>query len=205
MKPQFWNKGKIYLSKKDKILKKIIHNYEKEYLVINSNYYHCLLNSIIGQQISVKAANSIKRKFFSLKKNINPKTVMNIKIKDFKNAGLSKQKILYVNNISKFYIKNESFFKDINNFNEIKIKENLIKIKGVGDWTINMFLIFSLGRLNIFPKNDLGLLKAIANSCNKKLPLSDEYLNYLNKKWSPYCTIATWYLWRSLDPIPVSY
>ncbi len=205
MKPKFWNKGNLYLSKKDRVLKSIISTYQNEYLSINKNYFHCLLNSIIGQQISVSAANSIKRRFFSLKKNINPISISTIKTKSLREVGLSRQKILYINNISEFFIRNKKFIKNINKFSEVETREKLISIKGVGEWTADMFLIFGLGKSNIFPKGDLGFLKAISINYKKNLPLTNNYLNLLFNKWTPYNTLATWYLWRSLDPIPISY
>ena len=205
MKPKFWNKGKLYLSNKDQVLKSIISVYPNEYLLINNNYFHCLLNSVIGQQISVKAANSIKRRFFLLKKNINPINIFSIKIKSLREVGLSKQKISYINNIAKFFVQNKKFIWNINNYNEIEIKEKLISIKGVGEWTVDMFLIFGLGKLNVFPRGDLGFLKAISIAYKKKLPHTEKYLELLYNKWAPYNTIATWYLWRSLDPLPVNY
>ena len=107
MKPKFWNKGILYLSKKDRVLKSIIASYPNEYLTINSNYFHCLLNSIIGQQISVSAATSIKKRFFSLNKNINPSNVMQIKNQSFSKVGLSKQKISYIKNIANFFLENK--------------------------------------------------------------------------------------------------
>ena len=205
MKPKYWNKGKIYLSKNDKVLKNLINNFPKESLKLNPNYYHALLNSIIGQQISVAAANSVKQKFFNLNKNMTPKKLLNFENKSLKMTGLSKQKIQYIKNISTFFLENKSFIKNINQYDENRIKEQLINIKGVGNWTIDMFLIFSLGHSNIAPKGDLGFNKAISKLYNKKLPISDRYLNNLYKLWSPYNSMATWYLWRSLDPIPVSY
>ena len=205
MKPKFWNKGKFYLSKKDIVLKSIILTYPDEYLSINNNYFHCLINSIIGQQISVSAANSIKIKFFSLKKNINPNSILKTKIKLLKEVGLSKQKISYIINISNFFIDNKKFFKNIENYSDLEITEKLISIKGIGKWTADMFLINGLGKLNVFPKGDLGFLKAISISYNKKLPISEKNLSKLYNSWKPFNTIATWYLWRSLDPLPISY
>ena len=205
MKPRFWNKGILYLSKKDRVLKSIISSYPNEYLTINSNYFHCLLNSIIGQQISVSAATAIKKRFFSLNKNINPKNVMQINTKSFSKVGLSKQKISYIKNIASFFLENKQFVKNINNYSEIEIEKKLIEIKGIGPWTINMFFIFGLGKSDIFPKGDLGFLKAISISYKEKLPFSENQLKKLYNKWTPYNTIATWYLWRSLDPLPVSY
>ena len=205
MKPKYWSKGKTYLSNKDKVLKKIITNYNKEYLELSNNLFHSLINSIIGQQISVLAAKSIKIKLFSLKKNLTPKTLIKINDKSFRQCGLSRQKILYIKNISFFFIKNNNFIKNIDKFSNEEIRNKLIEIKGIGNWTIDMFLIFSIGASNIFPDGDLGFLKAISKHYKKDLPLNDKFLSTLFKRWSPYSSMATWYLWRSLDPIPVSY
>ena len=205
MKPKYWNKGKQYLSNKDKVLKKLIQTYKNEYLDLNSNYFHSLINSIIGQQISVSAADSMKTKFFKLKINITPLTVSKLRTTDLRNCGLSRQKILYIRNISTFFLRNKNFIKNINKFSEEEIYNNLIKIKGVGNWTIHMFLMFSYGSSNIFPTGDLGFLKAISKLYKTQLPISERKLKLLYKKWSPYSSQATWYLWRSLDPIPVNY
>ena len=205
MKPKYWNKGKIYLSNKDKVLKKLIQTYRNEYLILNSNYFHSLINSIIGQQISVSAADSMKTKFFKLKRNITPQTVSKLRTTDLQKCGLSRQKILYIRNISKFFLQNKKFIKNITKSSEEEIYNNLIEIKGVGNWTIHMFLMFSYGSSNIFPTGDLGFLKAISKLYKVQLPISERKLKLLYKKWSPYSSQATWYLWRSLDPIPVNY
>jgi len=205
MKPKYWNKGIIYLSNKDKVLKKIIDQFPKQSLILNDNSFHALINSIIGQQISVSAANSMKKKLFALKKNITPRTIKNIKKIDLKKCGLSKQKILYINNIADFFIENKKFIYEIDKAKDQYIREKLIEIKGIGNWTVDMFLIFTHGSSNIFPTGDLGFIKAISKHYKKDLPLDDNFLSTLLKRWSPYSSIATWYLWRSLDPIPVSY
>ena len=205
MKPKYWNKGKIYLSNKDKVLKKLIQTYRNEYLNLNFKYFHSLINSIIGQQISVSAADSMKTKFFKLKRNITPQTVSKLRTTDLRKCGLSRQKILYIRNISKFFLQNKKFIKNINKSSEEEIYNNLIEIKGVGNWTIHMFLMFSYGSSNIFPTGDLGFLKAISKLYKVQLPISERKLKLLYKKWSPYSSQATWYLWRSLDPIPVNY
>ena len=205
MKPRYWNKGKSFLSNKDKVLKTIIERFSNENLKINSNHYHALLNSIIGQQISVSAASVIKNRFFNLHRNITPINVLKFNEDTLKLCGLSRQKISYIYNISTFFLKNKKFIANINSFDDNKIKEKLITIKGVGSWTVDMFLLFSLGSPNIFPSGDLGFIKAISKLYKKKLPLKESYLKRLNNRWSPYCSLATWYLWRSLDPIPISY
>ena len=205
MKPKYWNKGKFYLSNKDKVLKKIIDQFSNQSLQLNDNSFHALINSIIGQQISVSAANSMKKKLFVLKKNITPRTIKNIKKNDLRKCGLSKQKILYINNIADFFLLNKEFINKLDKVNDLEIREKLIQIKGIGNWTIDMFLIFTLGSSNIFPSGDLGFVKAISKHYKKDLPISEKFLSKLYKRWSPYSSIATWYLWRSLDPIPVSY
>ena len=192
MKPKFWNRGKLYLSNKDKVLNKIILQFPNEHMTI-------------GQQISVSAASSIKKKFFSLDDNITPTKIIKINNRLIKKCGLSKQKTEYINNISIFFLKNKKFIKQIHNYEDKFIRNKLIQIKGVGNWTIDMFLIFSLGFNNIFPEGDLGFLKAISKAYNKNIPLDKNYLNKLKKRWSPYNSLATWYLWRSLDPLPISY
>ena len=205
MKPKYWNKGIIYLSNKDKVLKKIIDQFPEQSLNLNDNSFHALINSIIGQQISVSAANSMKKKLFALKKNITPRTIKNIRKIDLKKCGLSKQKILYINNIADFFVENKKFIYEIDKSEDQYIREKLIEIKGIGNWTVDMFLIFTQGSANIFPTGDLGFIKAISKHYKKDLPLDDNFLSTLLKRWSPYSSIATWYLWRSLDPIPVSY
>ena len=205
MKPKYWNKGKIHLSNKDKVLKKIIDQFSNQSLQLNDNSFHALVNSIIGQQISVSAANSMKKKLFALKKNITPRTIKNLKKNDLKKCGLSKQKILYINNIADFFLQNKEFVNQLNKANDLEIREKLIEIKGIGNRTVDMFLIFTHGSSNIFPSGDLGFLKAISKHYKKDLPLNDKFLSTLFKRWSPYSSMATWYLWRSLDPIPVSY
>ena len=205
MKPKYWNRGKLYLSNKDKVLKKIILQFPKEHMTINTNHYHSLIKSIIGQQFSVNAASSIKKKFFSLDNNITPTKIIKINNRLIKKCGLSKQKTEYINNISIFFLKNKKFIKQIHNYEDEFIRNKLIQIKGVGNWTIDMFLIFSLGFNNIFPEGDLGFLKAISKAYNKNIPLDKNYLNKLKKRWSPYNSLATWYLWRSLDPLPINY
>lgn len=205
MKPEYWNKGKSFLSKNDKVLKSIINRFPKEGLILNDNYYHALLNSIIGQQISVSAANAINKRFFKLSKKIVPKNVKFFKDNSLRECGLSRQKILYIQNITNFFLINKIFFKDIKKYSEIEIKEKLISIKGVGNWTADMFLLFSYGSSDVFPQGDLGFVKAISKLYRKDLPLNEVYLKKLQKRWSPYNSVATWYLWRSIDPIPVSY
>ena len=193
------------LKKKDKILKKIINTYKSEKLKSKKDPFLTLAKSITGQQISVKAANSIWLKLEKKIKKINPNGILKLKKSEIAACGFSKQKINYLHNLSIFFKNNKNIEKKWKNLEDEKIIEDLIKIKGIGKWTAEMFLIFYLLRPNIFPQSDIGLLKAISINYNLKYPLNDKVINKFKKKWVPWSTVATWYLWRSLDPIPVKY
>ena len=204
-KLHYWNKALIHLKQKDKILAKIILHHKSDYLLISNDKYTSLLRAIIGQQISVKAAHSIWLKFSKKYNKINPKKIADEKNYNLKKLGLSRQKVLYVKNISHYFLENKKRIKNWHQLSDEEVIQDLITIKGIGIWTAEMFLMFSLGRPNIFPINDLGFLKAISINYNKSLPLNKKFLDKLKKKWDPWCSVATWYLWRSIDPIPVNY
>ena len=156
-------------------------------------------------QAIIKNKLSSKKNFIYLKRNITPRTIKNINKTSLRKCGLSKQKILYINNIADFFLINKEFVNQMHKIDDQEIRNKLIEIKGIGNWTVDMFLLFTHGSSNIFPSGDLGFLKAISKHYKKNLPLNDKFLLTLFKRWSPYSSMATWYLWRSLDPIPVSY
>ena len=200
-----WLIAKNNLIKKDKILKKIINKYKSEKLQSKKNAFLTLAKSITGQQISVKAANSIWQKLEKKLKKINSKSILKLKKNEIAKCGFSKQKVNYLLNLAIFFEKNKNIEKKWKKIEDEKIIEDLVKIKGIGRWTAEMFLIFYLLRPNIFPSADLGLLKAISINYNLKYPLKDSEIKKFKKKWEPWSTVATWYLWRSLDPISVKY
>jgi DNA-3-methyladenine glycosylase II len=194
-----------YLKKKDKILEKIINKYKSEKLKSKKNAFLTLAKSITGQQISVKVANSIWQKLEKKLKKVNPNNILKLKKNEIAKCGFSKQKINYLSNLAIFFEKNNNLEKKWKKQEDEKIIEDLIQIKGIGRWTAEMFLIFYLLRPNVFPCADVGLLKAISINYNLKYPLDDSEIKKFKEKWSPWSTVATWYLWRSLDPIPVKY
>jgi len=200
-----WKLATNDLIKKDKILKKIINKYKSEKLQSKKNAFLTLAKSITGQQISVKAANSIWQKLEKKLKKINSKSILKLKKNEIAKCGFSKQKVNYLLNLAIFFEKNKNIEKKWKKIEDEKIIEDLVKIKGIGRWTAEMFLIFYLLRPNIFPSADLGLLKAISINYNLKYPLKDSEIKKFKKKWEPWSTVATWYLWRSLDPISVKY
>ena len=193
------------LKKKDKILKEIINKYKSEKLHSKKNAFLTLAKSITGQQISVKAANSIWLRLEKKIKKIDPSNILKIKINEIKKCGFSKQKANYIFNLANFFKKNKNIENKWEKIEDEEVIDDLIKIKGIGRWTAEMFLIFYLLRPNIFPSADIGLLKAISINYNLKYPLKNSDIKKFKKKWIPWSTVATWYLWRSLDPVPVKY
>ena len=193
------------LKKKDKILKKIINRYKPEQLKSKKNAFLTLAKSITGQQISVKAANSIWQKLEKKLKKVNPNNILKLKKIEIARCGFSKQKINYLLNLANFFQKSKNIEIKWKRIEDEKVIEDLVKIKGIGRWTAEMFLIFYLLRPNIFPSTDIGLLRAISINYNLKYPLKNSDIKKFKRKWIPWSTVATWYLWRSLDPVPVKY
>ena len=203
-KPLYWNNAKKYLSKKDKILAKLILQY-KGSLVSRDDAYYSLLKSIVGQQISIAAANSVWKKLEKKARKIRPLKICKLSKRQLSSCGLSRQKIEYIRIITKKFVDKTICVKKLKQLNDEEAIKYLTTIKGVGKWTAEMFLFFNQLRPNIFPIQDIGLLRAISIHYKTKYPPSSHKLNYFKDKWSPYCTVATWYLWRSIDPVPVKY
>ena len=203
-KPKYWGLAKKTLSKKDKVLKKIIKMY-KGNLVSRSDPFFSLCKSIVEQQISVQAANSVWKKLFLKSKKITPKNILSLNKRQLSSCGLSRQKIEYLKILSKKFKDKSIDIKKLKKMSDEDAIKYLIQIKGVGRWTAEMFLFFNQLRPNIFPIQDIGLLKAISKNYKIKYPPSSTKLSSLKKTWSPYATVATWYMWRSIDPVPVKY
>ena len=205
-KPSYWNKAKSTLSKKDKVMKKLINSYKDGALITRSDIFYSLCKSIIGQQISVAAANSVFSKFEkSCKGKINPKNVNKLSFQTLKKCGLSRQKVRGIKDLAKKIIKNEFKPHLIKKMNDEEAIEYLSNLRQIGRWSAEMILLFTFNRSNIWPLQDIGLLRAISNNYKKKYFPPKTFLNKLYKKFSPYCSVATWYLWRSIDDEPIQY
>ena len=204
--PNYWYKAKTHLMKKDKVMKKIIRKYSDKNLTTRRNVFLSLCKSIIGQQISVAAANSVFSKFkLTCKGKINPKKVNLITTSKLKKCGLSRQKVKGIKELSKKFL-NKSFNpKLINNMSDEEAIEYLSSLRQIGKWSAEMILLFTYNRPNIWPIQDIGLLRAISNNYKKKYFPPKNFVNKLNIKFSPYCSVATWYLWRSIDNEPIQY
>ena len=207
--PKYWNEAKKYLSKKDKIMSRLIDGYKspsEKILTTRKDIFYSLCKSIIGQQISVAAANSVFNKFRLLCKNkIKPKVVIKIKVSDLKKCGLSKQKAKGIQELAKKFI-NRSFNPNlIKKMNDEDAIVYLSQLRQIGRWSAEMILLFTYNRSDIWPIQDIGLLRAISNNYNKKYFPPKTFVEKLKMKFSPYCSVATWYLWRSIDNEPIQY
>jgi len=204
--PPYWNKAKKYLSKKDIKMKNLIKNYTDANLTTRKDVFFSLCKSIIGQQISVAAANSVFLKFKKkCKGKINPKNVYCLKFYDLKKCGLSKQKVKGIRELSKKFLDKSFNPALINKMNDEEAIEYLSELRQIGRWSAEMILLFTFNRSNIWPIQDIGLLRAISKNFNKKYLPPKKFVFDLQKKYSPYCSVATWYLWRSIDNEPIQY
>ena len=204
--PKYWSRAKKILSKKDKVMKKLINDYKDGSLVTRNDVFFSLCKSIIGQQISVAAANSVFLRFKKKCKNkINARTVSKLSFSSLKSCGLSKQKVKGIKDLAKRTL-NKTFKPSlINKMTDEEAIEYLSDLRQIGRWSAEMILLFTFNRSNIWPLQDIGLLRAISNNYNKKYFPPKIFLNKLYKKFTPYCSVATWYLWRSIDNEPIQY
>ena len=207
--PKYWNKAKKYLSKKDKVISKLIKNYKspsETILTTRKDIFFSLCKSIIGQQISVAAANSVFLKFKKKCNNkINAKIVSKLTFSQLKSCGLSRQKVLGIKNLAK-QINKKSFKPNlIAKMDDEDAIIYLSSLKQIGRWSAEMILLFTYNRSNIWPIQDIGLLRAISKNYKKKYLPPEKFVRLLKKRFSPYCSVATWYLWRSIDPEPIQY
>ena len=204
--PVYWYKAKKILSRRDPIIRKIIKKYKKGFLATRNDPFFSLCRTIVGQQVSVASADSIWSKFAKkCKKNIKPKVVLKISSRVLKSAGLSRQKISYLKIISKAFESKSFNVREIKKMNDADAIEYITKLKGLGVWSAEMFLMFNLNRPDIFPVKDIGLLKAISKNYKVSYPPSKKCLEKISKLHSGYRTVLTWYMWRSIDPSDVEY
>ena len=204
--PAYWNKAKKYLSKKDIVIKHLVSKYKDGHLITRNDVFFSLCKSIIGQQISVAAANSVFIRFKKKCKNkITARTVNKLSSISIKSCGLSRQKVKGIKELSKKII-NKTFKPNlIKKMNDEEAIEYLSNLRQIGRWSAEMILLFTFNRSNIWPLQDIGLLRAISNNYKKKYYPPQAFLDKLYKNFTPYCSVATWYLWRSIDDEPIQY
>ena len=205
MKPKWWNKGKTYLYKRDKVMKKLLSIY-KGHLTTRNNFFYSLTRSITSQQISVSAADSVFSKFEKkCKGKINPKIVSRLTITDLRRCGLSRMKALGIKSLADKILDRSFNPKLIKKMSDEEAINYLSSLRQIGRWSSEMVLIFFYNRPNIWPVQDIGLLRAISNNYKKRYLPPKSFVNKLQKKFSPYCTLAVMALWYSVDNEPVQY
>lgn len=203
--PNYWEKAIAYLAESDRILADIIAGYPDESLKKNNNPFGTLVKAIVGQQISVKAAAKISERLESNIGEFLPQIYLNASEESLKKCGLSRQKIRYITNVANAFFRGTLRPENWENMTDWELEKQLTSISGIGTWTAQMFIIFHLNRPDILPLSDLGLLKAVAIHYNFGDRTSKIEVETIANQWRPYRTVATWYLWRSLDPHPVQY
>jgi DNA-3-methyladenine glycosylase II len=207
--PKYWNTAKKSLSKKDKVMKSLINKYSgpsETILTTRKDIFFSLCKSIIGQQISVAAANSVFLKFKKKCKNkINAKNINKLKFIQLKSCGLSKQKVKGIKSLANQTLNKTFNPKLIPKMSDEEAILYLSQLRQIGRWSAEMILLFTYNRPNIWPVQDVGLLRAISKNYKKKYLPPEKFVNVLKKRFSPYCSVATWYLWRSIDPEPIQY
>ena len=207
--PKYWIRAKKNLSSKDRVMAALIEKYKsptEKILTTRKDIFFSLCKSIIGQQISVVAANSVFLRFKKKCSNkINAKVVSNLSFAQLKSCGLSKQKVKGIQSLAKQILDKTFNPRLIPNMSDEEAILYLSQLRQIGRWSAEMILLFTYNRSNIWPIQDIGLLRAISKNYNKNYLPPERFVSLLKKRFSPYCSVATWYLWRSIDPEPIQY
>ena len=206
VKPEYWDAAVSHLMRRDRIMKKLIPKFPNISLVSRGNPFMTLARSIVGQQISVKAAESVwQRLLLECGKRPTPASVQKAGAEKLRAAGLSGRKAEYILDLSTHFSEKRVQPKKWVAMDDESVIAELTAIRGIGRWTAEMFLIFNLQRPDVLPLDDVGLLNAISLHYFSGEPVSRFEAREVAQGWQPWSTVATWYLWRSLDPVPVEY
>ena len=202
--PDYWEDAILHISKRDDVLSKIIGQNLEPMLNPHGDVFRTLIKSIVGQQISIQAADATWDRMVGLLGEINPNEICKAGLMDLRGCGLSMRKAEYISGVSEMWMDGRLDI-DWGGLEQIEIRDRLLSIRGVGPWTVDMVLIFSLGFTDVLPTGDVGLLRAVENNYAGGRRLSAEEVMVIAEPWRPYRTVATWYLWRTIDAEPVSY
>ena len=203
--PDYWGEACTHLARTDRVMKKLIPQFGSARLESRGDAFVTLARSIVGQQISVKAAQSVWDRFAALSRKLSPAAVLKLKVDDMRAAGLSARKVEYLVDLALHFDSGAVHVRDWQDMEDEAIIDELVAIRGIGRWTAEMFLIFHLMRPNVLPLDDVGLINGVSRSYFSGEPVSRSDLREVAQAWQPFCTVATWYIWRSLDPVPVAY
>ncbi len=203
--PGYWDDACKHLAKKDRVLKRLIPQFGDACLESRGDAFTTLARSIVGQQISVKAAQAVWDRFAKLPSKMAPEHVLKLKVDDMRAAGLSARKVEYLVDLAIHFDAGTVHVRDWHDMPDEGIIAELVAIRGVGRWTADMFLIFHLMRPNVLPLDDAGLINGISRNYFSGEAVSRSDAREVAAPWAPFCSVATWYIWRSLDPLPVAY
>ena len=203
--PAYWAEACKHLVKKDRVMKRLIPQFGDAALQTRRDAFTTLARSIVGQQSSVKAAQAVWERFAALSRTLSPAHVLKLKVDDMRAAGLSARKIDYLVDLALHFDNGKLHVKDWESMDDEAIIAELVDIRGIGRWTAEMFLIFYLQRPNVLPLDDPGLITGISQNYFSGEQVSRSDAREVAEAWKPWCSVATWYIWRSLAPLPVAY
>ena len=204
--PPYWAEACAHLMKKDRVMRKLIPKFGDACLQSRGEPFITLARSVVGQQISVQAAQTIWDRFTKLAKpKLTPAKVLKLKVDDMRACGLSARKIEYLVDLALHFDSGALSVKQWEAMDDEAIIAELIAIRGIGRWTAEMYLIFHLMRADVLPLDDIGMLRGISENYFSGESVSRSEAKEVAANWAPYRSVATWYLWRSLDPLPVAY
>ena len=203
--PAYWADACRYLEKKDRVMKRLIPQFGQASLQSRGDPFVTLARSVVGQQISVKAAQTVWDRFARLPAQMTPEQVLRLKIDDMRGAGLSARKVEYIVDLALHFDQGALHVANWSGMDDEAIITELVAIRGIGRWTAEMFLIFHMMRPNVLPLDDVGLINGISKCYFSGETVSRSDAREVALAWAPYRTVATWYIWRSLDPLPVEY
>jgi DNA-3-methyladenine glycosylase II len=207
--PQYWDEACKHLAKRDRVMRKLIPQFGDGRLQSRGDAFTTLARSIVGQQISVKAAQTVWDRFTALLEDASthlvPANVLALAPQAMRGVGLSARKVEYVCDLAQHFEAGTVHVQDWQAMDDEAIIEELVAIRGIGRWTAEMFLIFHLMRPNVLPLDDIGLIKGISVNYFSGEPVSRAEAREVGDAWAPFRSVATWYIWRSLDPLPVEY
>jgi len=206
VKPEYWDRAKRALARRDPVMGAIMRRHPGVYMMARGEPFMTLARAICGQQISVKAAQSVwNRVCICLEQKITPEAVVAAERKNLRACGLSDRKTEYIADLAQHFVDGKIHARNWPQMSDEEIIAELTDVRGIGRWTAEMFLMFNLLRPDVFPLDDLGLQKGIRVAYFKGRKISLGRMRKLGDSWRPWRSVATWYLWRSLDPVPVEY
>lgn len=203
--PEYWARASTHLMKKDRVMRRLVPQFAGVCLESRGDAFVTLARSVIGQQISVKAAQTVWDRFQGLMRKVTPAAVLKLDADAMRASGLSARKVEYLKDLAQHFADKRVHVKDWSAMDDEAIISELVAIRGIGRWTAEMFLIFHLMRPDVLPVDDVGLINGVSRLYFSQEAVSRSELREVAQAWAPYRSVATWYIWRSLDPQPVAY